>query len=517
MRARAAAKTALACRAPVSAAVLLLLALQGCGGGSGSDSTGDGGSLTWTQTSGAPQVVTITGGPWTLTQLAVGNPNPPNVPNQSYGYDASFPSANSGQTSPMQPYYFPFIVGHGLNLHGYFDWRPKDINEGIVAAHSTDGGQSWQFDQIALILTRGLPRNPQSADPDPGIADDGFGHPSALRFRPPPLPTPVPGIVQPTPVYHPNGKPLTFLYNTDRSKDAIGKYGLIVSVLSPQDGEPLNGALLDKPFFNGFTDETKVTRTTGLFNPDGFLAVVPRRPGVVGPTGLALTEVLYIQKIRNGDASGSTMLPAGQRCGPQPYTPPLAASPYPANHDIVNVRLASTEDGINFIDEGIAYGINDPTTVSFAETRYVAPNGTMLDLGDGHYGLFFGAGNCMDADSDAFHYVGYAENVTPYDVLNWRVVNGITNPIISTQSRTVPVNGVPTTIPVEPPIVGDALPTYLARVYTPSVNVVDSHTVVVTFSGYGVYDPNDNALNYRSIHSVRLTASRSIPLKAKAE
>jgi hypothetical protein len=81
----------------------------------------------------------------------------------------------------------------------------------------------------------------------------------------------------------------------------------------------------------------------------------------------------------------------------------------------------------------------------------------------------------------------------------------------------VPVNGVPTTIPVEPPIVGDALPTYLARVYTPSVNVVDSHTVVVTFSGYGVYDPNDNALNYRSIHSVRLTASRSIPLKAKAE
>jgi len=501
------------------AAFLCAIALHACGGsgGSGGEDQSDAGSVTWTQESEGPAVTTISDGPWTLTQLAVGNPNPPSAPNQSYGYDATFPSANAGKTSWMQPYYFPFILGHGLNLQGYFDWRPKDINEALVAAHSSDGGQSWQFDQIALILTRALPRNPQSADPDPGIADDGFGHPSVLRLRPPPLPTPVPGIIQPTPVYHPNGKRLTFLYNTDRSKDAIGKYGLIVSVLSPIDGEPLNGALLDKPFVNGFTDETKVTRTTGLFNSDGFLAAIPRRPGSTSSTGVAPTEVLYIQKIRNGDATGSTMLPAGQRCGPQPYTPPSSTAPFPANHDIVNVRLAATEDGINFIDEGIVYGLNDPTAISYAETRYVAPNGTMLDLGDGHYGLFFGAGNCMDADSDAFHYVGYAENVTPYDVLNWHVINGITNPIISTQTRTVPVNGVPTTIPVEPAIVGEALPTFLARVYTPSVNVLDDHTVVVTFSGYGAYDPNDSPLNYRTIHYVRLHASRRIPLKAKVE
>jgi hypothetical protein len=487
-------------------AVQAALVMVGCGGGSGGAS--DPAPVTWSRQDEAPMVVTITGGPWTLTQLAAGNPNPPSVPNQSFGYGANFPTANEGQTSAMQPFYFPFILGHGNNLQGYFDWRPKNINEAVVAAHSSDGGRSWQFDQIAMVLTRVLPRNPQSANPDPGIADDGFGHPSILHMSPPPLPSPVPGLPQPTPVYHRRSH-MTFLYNTDRSKDANGKYGLVVSVLSPKNGEPLNGALADKPIVNGgFTDETKITRTTGLKNPDGFLAVVPRTFPL---------QVLYIQRIGNADATGSTMLPAGQRCGPQPYTPPGAASPYPANHDIAYVRIATTEDGINFTDHGIAYGLSDPTDTSYTGTRWVAPNGTLLDYGDGHYGLFFGAGNCMDADADAFHYIGYAENVTPFDLSNWNVLNDIMNPIVSTLPQTLPVNGVMTTIPAEDAVAGPVLPTHQARVYTPSASVIDSHTVALTFSGYGVYEPTDNLLNYRTIHTIRLRSSRPIPLDAKAE
>jgi hypothetical protein len=53
----------------------------------------------------------------------------------------------------------------------------------------------------------------------------------------------------------------------------------------------------------------------------------------------------------------------------------------------------------------------------------VAPNGTLIDLGGGHYGLFDVGGNCMDADSDGFHIIGYAENVTPNDLTKWTVIH----------------------------------------------------------------------------------------------
>ena len=57
----------------------------------------------------------------------------------------------------MQPYYFPFITGHGDHLQGYFDYRPKDINEAIVAAVSRDGGKTWNFQQEVLQLRTGCP------------------------------------------------------------------------------------------------------------------------------------------------------------------------------------------------------------------------------------------------------------------------------------------------------------------------------------------------------------------------
>ena len=56
--------------------------------------------------------------------------------------------------------------------------------------------------------------------------------------------------------------------------------------------------------------------------------------------------------------------------------------------------------------------------------------------------LLFSGGNCIDGDSDAFHFIGYAESS---DLLNWTVINGIDHPIASVFAVTITVdcNGVP--------------------------------------------------------------------------
>jgi len=476
-------------------ALAMNIAMAGCG----DDSPGDLGPVTWSMQGNAPVAASINGGPWTLAQLAPGNPNPPKVPNQSFGYGANFMTANAGKTSPMQPYYFGFIQGDGTNLQGYFDWRPKNINEGVVAANSTDGGLTWEFQQIVLVLTEALPVNQQSANPNTVMADDGFGHPRVISFPNPEqvaTPSPVPGSPPATPI-----STNTFLYTLDRSAGVVDKFGLIVSPLSPTADMPLNGARPNVPLVNNFTDESKVVRTRGLLNPDGILAVT---------SGYSSATVMYIQKIGNGDASGSTALPPGEQCQTQPYTPVGASSPNPANHDIVNVRVAVTMDGVNFVDQGIVVGLNDPTATSFTGTRWVSPNGTLLGLSGGRFGLFFGAGNCMDADSDAFHYIGYAESTDP-SLQTWTVINGIMNPIASIETQTLPVGGVPTKIPAQTPVVGPTLDAWSARVYGPSAVVVDDDTVVLTFAGYHVQSPADDLLDYRTINVVRLKASRPIP------
>jgi hypothetical protein len=476
-------------------AIALVWLLAGCGGGGGDS---DMGPVTWSLEGSPPVPAMINGGPWTLTQLAAGNPDASAVRNKSFGYAANFMTANTGSTSPMQPYYFPFVVGSGSDLQGYFDWRPKDINEAIVAARSSDGGQTWEFQQMALVLTQALPLSPQSTNPDAGVADNGFGHPTVIQITDPlpiPTPSPEPGQAPPTP-FSAN----TFLYTLDRSADAAHKQGLIVTPLQPTAAAPLNGARLDIPAVNDFTDESRVLRTTGLLNPDGILAVVP---------GVLPTTVLYIQKINNGDASGSSTLPGSQQCGTQPYVPIGASAPNPANHDLVRVRIATTYDGVDFYDQGTVSGLHDPRATGFDETRSIAPNGTILDLGGGRYGLFFAGGNCMDASGDAIHYIGYAESTDPSWKM-WTVLNDINNPIVSIASHTVPVDGVPTEIPAHPPVVGPALHEFESRVYCPMVVKLDDDTVSLIFAGYHVQDAQYGLLDYRSINVVKLHASRRL-------
>src|SRR5262249_36076651 len=121
---------------------------------------------------------------------------------------------------------------------------------------------------------------------------------------------------------------------------------------------------------------------------------------------------------------------------------------------------------------------------------------------------FFSGGNCMDADSDAFHYIGYAEST---DLMHWTVINGIENPIASLLTEVLPVDGTPSTIPAQQPVVGDALPWFQSRVYAPSITRLDATHVTMTFAGYNVQSPNNDLLSYRTIGHVVLTASRALP------
>src|SRR5262249_17274257 len=153
----------------------------------------------------------------------------------------------------------------------------------------------------------------------------------------------------------------------------------------------------------------------------------------------------------------------------------------------------------NFTDLGPVTGLHDPTTTSYLGTRWVSPSGTIVKLDATHYGLFFGGGNCIDADSDAFHYVGYAEST---DLKKWTVINGIDNPIASIATNVGTVDGGSRAIPARYPVATPALPWFASRVYAPSVVRLDDQRLAMIFAGYAVQSPNSDLLHYRQIGRV---------------
>jgi hypothetical protein len=166
---------------------------------------------------------------------------------------------------------------------------------------------------------------------------------------------------------------------------------------------------------------------------------------------------------------------------------------------------------VTFVDQGVVTGLNDPTTVDYSRTRWISPRGTLIDVnGDGSlWGLYFSGGNCLDGDSDAFHYIGYAEST---DMKHWVVYNDINHPIASTNPITVAnqAGGATVTIPANAPIV----PTqswFAERLYAPTATRVDATHLSMTFAGYGVQTPNNDLLDYRAIGNVVLTVSQALP------
>lgn len=377
----------------------------------------------WTR-KGAPTDVTITGGPWTLEQSGAANGL------KSAGYcDASKNQIGNPGTERMEPYYFPEVFGFGRHLQGYFDWRPKDTDEGVVAASSDDTGQSWTFQQKVLELRTTCPNMVQKDPdgdkdngPDPNNSDNGDDDGQGHQY-----------------IIHINGH--VYLYTLIRSTGHIDSDQLVIHELNPIPGQPLNGAPAadDAPTDPGDAPPVSMytMHTTGLLNPDGILGVVPGDSPLI---------IIYEQKILNGDNTGPTAFPISQQCinkwaGFYTNNPAGTA----ANDDITFLRLASTTDGVNFKDLGSLQGLNDPTSVSIDGTRWLATAGTIFKLRSGRYGLFFSGGNCIDGDSDSFHYIGYAESA---DLIHWTVINGLNNPLASVLPATLavdPITGTPRT------------------------------------------------------------------------
>lgn len=460
--------------------------------GQGSSESRD--HIKW-KSNGAPTPTAIKGGPWTLEQSGAANGL------KSVNYcDASGNQVGNPGTERMEPYYFPVIEGHGKHLQGYFDWRPKDIDEGVVAANSDDAGLTWNFQQLVLQLRTTCPtqlnKEPdgdKETTPNPNNSDngddDGQGHQFVIRIA---------------------GH--TYLYTLVRAAGHIDSDDLSIHDLAPVPGLPLNGT---PAMTDASTDELNLPETPlhthGLLNPDGILGVVP---------GSSPLTIIYEQKILNGDQTGTTALPASAQCNTF-WANYYATNPFgtAVNDDITYLRLASTTDGINFTDLGALQGLNDPMTVSFTGTRWLATAGTILQLEAGRYGLLFSGGGCVDGDSDAFHYIGYAESS---DLIHWSVINGINNPIISTFPRTMTVNapGVPgtgagttsVTIPAAPPVVGDAQGFFAGRVYAPSATSFDSSDITVIFAGYHTPKPKNGLGDYRTIGRVSLHASEPVSI-----
>jgi hypothetical protein len=80
-------------------------------------------------------------------------------------------SEPAGTSLPFAPYYFPDVVRNADgSLTGYFDYRPKDAEEAVTVARSTDDGRTWTSEGEALEENHGY-------CPTADTNDDGQGHP----------------------------------------------------------------------------------------------------------------------------------------------------------------------------------------------------------------------------------------------------------------------------------------------------------------------------------------------------
>ena len=471
-------------------------------------------------------------GPWTLHQSNFGAhydasgiiPTPPGPPFVGSGTPYANYCDSSGNHVPnfarslMQPYYFPFVrqAEDGV-LEGLFDYRPRNEQEATVAAVSFDEGRNWFFAGQALGLNDYCPAD--STDPDnlnviangvvvpygssaANAGDNGLGHSFALR---------VAGKLR--------------IYQLNRADGHIDSDQLVVHTLhQDDDGVAINrlprlGYVSPLGSLGYPTLESTAESTAGLVNPDAILGAITRDDTHI---------VVYVSKTLNGD----TAFPKNQQCG---KTPAFAlpnilnhGKGRNANHDITAVRVAVTEDGINFTDLGsAATGLNDPTTTAFNSIRWLG-SGSLIALADGRYGMFFGAGNCLDNDSDGFHFIGYAETDAvvrkPADLLAWHIVNGLDNPVLSTDTLTDTTTTPARVYPLNPPLVdvtgadelsaaqvapfsapaGYATNFFSGRAYDPQAVVSGEDTVTIVFAGYNTPQPSLNLGDYRTIGRFKL-------------
>ena len=496
-----------------------------------------GSPTTWTL-SGQVTPATLKGGPWTLGQA------PATYGSPTAGYcDAAGNVTRNPGTELFQPAYFPNVTGSGKHLHGFFDYRPKDTDEAVLAAKSDDGGKTWTYQGQALESQKGQ-------CPGPALNDDGQGHPTVLHvdgkdflytLTRPTADTPGSQLLVrriDADAKNPLAKlPSAQAVGTGASTTLTAEVRLPAATIPAADTSAFeipgtvrvqtSAGLVDvrcagstATSFTGCTGGTgsaasgaaavaypvvpaDTQATTGLVSPDGILGVLP------GKDDHSVT-VLYVDKqldyFKTADQADACAVPLatlskiGEGKNKAPY--------YGNNEDRSTVRSATTRDGVHFTDHGPVSGLGDNESTSATATRFVSPSGTVVKNPDGTLGLFYAGGNCYDGDSDGFHYIGYA---TSKDGVNWTVVDGFTHPLLS----------VDTTF-------GQTAPGlyYSGRIYGPQVVLGhDGKTATMVFAGYRTPKPlpkpgtvlgtNPSALytvgandlaTYRSILTVTLTA-----------
>jgi hypothetical protein len=454
----------------------------------------------------------VADGPWTLHQrvgknahdasgiLPAINKPPFGTPYANYCVGGQVQTAQG--INPMQPYYFPFVRKHGEYLEGFFDYRPRNEQEATVAAISFDRGKNWIFAGEALGLNPYCPADPTDPDNNNVIvdglstpyasnnanaADNGLGHPFVMT---------VDGVQR--------------IYHLNRATGHIDQDQLVVHELKREGLDRLASVpklgYVSPLASRGYpTLEATAGATAGLVSPDAFLGAI-RMDG--------FTTVVYVEKQLKASTTDN--------CSSTPswaLTTIDTGNARAPNTDVITIRVATTTDGINFTDIGAASGLQDPTSTAFNGIRWLG-SGSIIPLSNGHYGMFFGAGNCLDNDSDGFHFLGYAETVnavsSPSDLLNWSIIYGFDNPILSTDTVTDPAG---VTYPANPPLVdvtgadlltpaqvspwtppaGHNTNFFSGRAYDPQAIYTDSSTVTIVFAGYNTPQPSSNLGDYRTI------------------
>lgn len=150
----------------------------------------------------------------------------------------------NGTTLPFSPAYFPHIVRNADgSLTGYFDYRPKDTDEAVVAARSTDNGKDWTYEGEALEENGGY-------CPVADVNDDGQGHANVIT---------VGGVSR--------------LYTLPRAAGDIAGVGMLVHTLTSTGANPLAGL--------------PATEKTGI-DPDAFATATSAVPAT-GGTGATIS------------------------------------------------------------------------------------------------------------------------------------------------------------------------------------------------------------------------------------
>jgi hypothetical protein len=161
----------------------------------------------------------------------VGTPGPDDDYCASGGANPETGAVNSEPANtilPFSPYYFPDVVRNADGtLTGYFDYRPKDTDEAITVARSSDGGVTWTTEGEALEQNPGYCA---TADTN----DDGQGHPYVA----------------------PIGS-TTDLYTLQRAAGDNTGIGLLVHQVNPSASNPLTALPSSEPV--GIDPNTFVT------------------------------------------------------------------------------------------------------------------------------------------------------------------------------------------------------------------------------------------------------------------